>query len=66
MKEYKINHVRHGCWQVVLVDESKTIGRYRHLTNFRNKRAAKQFIEQHKKGNVTIDPETGIPTPDFK
>ena len=66
MKEYVIEHAKHGCWQVVLVDEDKEIGKYQYLTAFKNKKAAKKFIEQHQKGNVTIDPETRIPTPDFK
>ena len=66
MAEYQIEHKRHGCYQIVLVDETKEVGRYRYLTNFRNKKAAKRFVEEHKKGNITIDPETGIPTPDFK
>jgi len=30
------------------------------------KKAVKEFVEQHARGNVTIDPETCIPTPDFK
>lgn len=64
-KEYVIRHVRRGCYEVTLVDESKSIGKYKHLTNFKNKKAAKNFIEAHKAGKVTIDPETGIPTPDF-
>ena len=49
-----------------LVDETKEIGRYRYLTNFRNIKAAKAFVEAHKKNKVTIDPKTSIPTPDFK
>tara|TARA_R110000851_G_scaffold329628_1_gene501683 strand:- start:2480 stop:2680 length:201 start_codon:yes stop_codon:yes gene_type:complete len=66
MKEYQIEHKRHGCYYVNIVDESKDIGRYQYLTCFRNKKAAKNFVEEHKKGNVTIDPETCIPTPDFR
>tara|TARA_R110000824_G_scaffold148920_7_gene318920 strand:- start:236 stop:436 length:201 start_codon:yes stop_codon:yes gene_type:complete len=66
MKEYRIDRVRRACYEVTLVDESKDIGRYKHLTNFTNKKAALKFIEAHKRGEVTIDPETGIPTPDFK
>tara|TARA_R110000824_G_scaffold202745_1_gene386949 strand:+ start:664 stop:864 length:201 start_codon:yes stop_codon:yes gene_type:complete len=66
MEQYEIKHARHGCYQVFLVDESKDIGRYRYLTNFKNKKAAKNFIEAHKKGEVEIDRETCIPTPDFK
>lgn len=65
-EQYQINHVRHGCYEVHLVDENKEIGRYQYLTNFRNLKAAKKFVEQHVMGNVTIDPETCIPTPDFK
>ena len=63
---YQIDHVRHGCYEVRIVNESKDIGKYRYLTNFRNKKAANKFIEEHKKGNVTIETETSIPTPDFK
>jgi hypothetical protein len=66
MKEYQIKHVRRGCYQVFLVDSSRDIGRYQYLTNFKNKKAAKNFIEAHKRGEVEIDPETCIPTPDFK
>jgi len=63
---YQIEHIRHGCYEVKLVDEKKEIGRYRYLTNFRNIKAAKAFVEAHKKNKVIIDPETSIPTPDFK
>ena len=63
---YQIDHVRHGCYEVRIVDETKEVGKYKYLTNFRNKKAAKNFILEHKKGNVTIDPESCIPTPDFK
>lgn len=63
---YEVDHVRHGCYEVRIVDESKEIGKYKYLTNFRNKKAAKKFIEQHKLDNVTIDPKTSIPIPDFK
>lgn len=66
MKEYRVEHMRHGCYEVILVDESKEVVRYKYLTNFRNKKAAANFIKAHEKGEVTIDPETGIPTPDFK
>ena len=38
--EYEIKHVRHGCYEVRLVDETKDIGKYKYLTNFRNKKAA--------------------------
>jgi hypothetical protein len=65
MKEYLIEHKRHGCYYVSLVDESKDIGRYQYLTCFKNKKAVKKFIEQHKLGKVKIDPKTCIPTPDF-
>ncbi len=37
-----------------------------YLTNFKNKKAAERFIEAHKKDQVGIDPETCVPTPDFK
>ena len=65
MAKYKIDHVRRGCYSVTLVDEAKSIGRYKHLTTFKNKKAAKKFIEAHEKGEVIIDKETCIPTPDF-
>jgi len=65
MKEYLIEHKKHGCYDVTLVDDSKEVGRYKYLTCFRNKRAANNFVKEHKKGNVVIDPETCIPTPDF-
>ena len=58
---YIINHVRHGCYEVILkIGENMT-----YLTNFKNKKAAERFIEAHK-NEVTIDPETCIPEPDFK
>lgn len=59
---YIINHVRHGCYEVILKADEKLM----YLTNFRNKKAAERFIEAHKKNEVTIDPETCVPTPDFK
>ena len=59
---YIINHVRHGCYEVILNIGEKML----YLTNFKNKKAAQLFIEAHKKGQVTIDPETCIPDPDFK
>ena len=59
---YKINHVRHGCYEVLMETENKTL----YLTNFRNKKAVEAFIKEHKKGKVQIDWDTGIPTPDFK
>ena len=59
---YVVNHVRHGCYEVLLKQGEKTI----YLTNFRNKKAAEKFIVAHEQGLVTIDPETCIPTPDFK
>ena len=59
---YHINHVRHGCYEVLKKSGEKTI----YLTNFRNKKAAAKFIEQHKKGKVQVDWDTAIPTPDFK
>ena len=49
---YKINHVRHGCYEVLLETKSKTL----YLTNFRNKKAVEAFIKQHKKGLI----ETGV------
>jgi len=67
MKEYRIDHVKRGCYNVILVDESKTAsGRYEYLTNFKNKRAANAFVKAHQRGEVTIDPETKVPTPDFE
>ena len=59
---YEIKHVRHGCYEVLLKEDGKTI----YLTNFRNKKAAQKFIKAHQSNEVTIDPETCIPTPDFK
>ena len=59
---YEIRHARHGCYEVLLQDGDKTI----YLTNFRNKKAAQKFIKAHENNEVTIDPETCIPTPDFK
>jgi hypothetical protein len=59
---YIINHVRHGCYEVILKMGDNMI----YLTNFKNKKAAERFIEAHKKNEVTIDPETCIPSPDFK
>jgi len=59
---YIINHVRHGCYEVIL-----RVGEKLHyLTNFRNKKAAERFIAAHKRDEVTIDPDTCVPTPDFK
>ena len=59
---YIINHVRHGCYEVILRDGE----RMTYLTNFRNKKAAEKFIAAHKLDKVVIDPDTRIPTPDFK
>jgi len=59
---YIINHARHGCYEVLLREAE----RMTYLTNFRNKKAAERFVSAHKEGQVTIDPETCIPTPDFK
>jgi len=59
---YDINHARHGCYEVLLKEDEKLI----YLTNFKNKKAAQEFIEAHKNNEVTIDPETCVPTPDFK
>jgi tRNA uridine 5-carbamoylmethylation protein Kti12 len=66
MKQYQITHKRHGCYEIIFVDESLEVGKFKYMTNFRNKKAAKNFVEQHALGNVTIDPETHVPTPDFK
>jgi hypothetical protein len=66
MKEYTISHKRRGCYEVCLVYPHGEVVRSEYLTNFRNKKAAKRFIEEHQKGKVTIDPDTCIPTPDFK
>jgi hypothetical protein len=62
VSNYLINHHRHGCYEVIL----KTGEQMLYLTNFKNKKAAEKFVEAHKKDQVTIDPETCIPTPDFK
>ena len=62
ISKYVINHSRHGCYEVIL----KTGERMVYLTNFKNKKAAERFIEAHEKGQVTINPETCVPTPDFK
>jgi len=62
VSNYQINHPRHGCYEVILQAGEKMI----YLTNFRNKKAAQKFIEAHENDEVTIDPETCIPTPDFK
>ena len=64
--EYEIKHVRRGCYEVILNDDSKSVGKHMYLTNFRNKKAAQKFIEAHKKGEVSIDAATCVPTPDFK
>ncbi len=62
ISNYIVNHVRHGCYEVIL----KTGEKLAYLTNFRNKKAAERFIKAHENNEVTIDPETCIPTPDFK
>jgi len=62
VSDYVISHVRHGCYEVILKTGEKMI----YLTNFKNKKAAARFIEAHKDNQVTIDPETCVPTPDFK
>jgi len=61
VEEYTINHAKRGCYEVLLESGEQLL----YLTNFRNPRAAKKFIEEHKKGNVSIDPDTCIPIPDF-
>jgi len=66
LNEYRINHARRGCYEVILVTGSADDLKHRYLTNFRNKKAALKFIEAHEKGEVKVDPETCIPTPDFK
>ena len=60
--KYTIRHARHGCYEVILEVGEKMA----YLTNFKNKKAAERFIVAHEKGEVTIDPETCIPSPDFK
>ena len=45
---YQIEHIRHGCYEVKLVDETK------------------EAIDKKSIVFVIIDPETSIPTPDFK
>ena len=62
VNNYVVSHVRHGCYEVILKADERMV----YLTNFKNKKAAERFIEAHKKDEVTIDPETCIPTPDFK
>ena len=59
---YHVRHVRHGCYEVTLETGEKMV----YLTNFKNKKAAQKFIEAHRDDEVTIDPETCVPTPDFK
>jgi len=58
---YLINHLGHGCYEVILKQEEKMV----YLTNFRNKKAAEKFILAHENGEVAIDLETRVPTPDF-
>ena len=48
------------------MDETVEPTSHRYLTNFKNMRAAKKFIKEYSAGNVTIDPDTRVPTPDFK
>ena len=59
---YDIRHAARGCYEVILKKNEKMI----YLTNFKNKKAAARFVEAHKNNEVVIDPETCIPTPDFK
>ena len=63
--EYCIESVSRTCYQVIRVQSGGRTPRRQYLTNFKKKRAAKAFIEEYKKGNVSIDPETNVPTPDF-
>jgi len=65
-KKYIIEHKKHGCYEVCLTYTQDSNPHALYLTNFRNKKAAENFIKEHKRGNVVIDPETRIPTPDFK
>ena len=62
VSDYHVNHARHGCYEVILKQGEKMV----YLTNFRNKKAAEKFIKAHEQGSVSIDPETCVPTPDFK
>tara|TARA_Y100000034_G_C6607955_1_gene264687 strand:+ start:337 stop:531 length:195 start_codon:yes stop_codon:yes gene_type:complete len=62
IEDYIVNHAKRGCYEVLLEEGEQLL----YLTNFRNPRAAKKFIEEHKRGNVRIDPDTCIPTPDFE
>ncbi len=62
VSNYDIIHARHGGYEVILRTGEKMV----YLTNFRNKKAAQRFVEAHEKNEVTIDPETCVPTPDFK
>tara|TARA_R110000824_G_scaffold5670_2_gene26024 strand:+ start:6294 stop:6494 length:201 start_codon:yes stop_codon:yes gene_type:complete len=65
---YEIRHARHGCYEVILkkYDKLGKDDKFIYLTNFRNKKAAQKFIKAHENDEVVIDPETCIPTPDFK
>lgn len=62
VSKYIVRHARHGCYEVILQTGEKMI----YLTNFKNKKAAEKFVEAHENDEVTIDPETCIPKPDFK
>jgi len=62
VSKYIIRHARHGCYEVILQTGEKMA----YLTNFKNKKAAEKFVEAHENDEVTIDPETCIPKPDFK
>tara|TARA_R110000796_G_scaffold169173_2_gene286051 strand:- start:707 stop:904 length:198 start_codon:yes stop_codon:yes gene_type:complete len=64
--QYEIRKARRACYEVIVVSGSGPATKRHYLTNFRTKKAASKFIEAYQKGKVTIDPDTCIPTPDFK
>jgi hypothetical protein len=66
MKEYLVNHVARGCYEVVLAEKVGNDRKYGYLTNFKNKKAAVSFVEAHKLNKVVVDPNTRVPSPDFK
>jgi len=59
---YNIRHAGRGCYEVILHCDENMI----YLTNFKNQKAAENFVEAHKHNKVTLDPATCVPTPDFK
>tara|TARA_Y100000593_G_C4067330_1_gene217401 strand:- start:165 stop:407 length:243 start_codon:yes stop_codon:yes gene_type:complete len=57
--EYRIRHAARGCYEVCRITPE---GRMGYLTNFKSKRDAKRFVDDHRAGLVTVDPETCIPS----